>query len=65
MTTQEAIEHFGGIKKLAQLLDVYPQAIYAWGAVPPRSKQFEIQVLSNNELRIDSELLNGLTIKSK
>lgn len=60
MTTQEALEHYGGIKQLAKALDVWPQAIYKWGERPPRSKQFELQVLSNNKLQIDGEFLNDV-----
>ena len=63
MTTQEAIDHLGGIKQLAQFLDIYPQAIYNWGEYPPRGKQYELQVRTNGELQVESE--NGLTTESK
>jgi hypothetical protein len=49
------IEYFGGIKKLAQRLDVWPQAIYEWGDTVPLSVQYKIQVLSNNHFKADDK----------
>jgi hypothetical protein len=51
MTTQEAIDHFGGIKKLAEALGIWPHPIYRWGEHPPKLRQFEIERLTNGELK--------------
>lgn len=64
MTTQEAVDHYGGIKQLAQALNVYPQAIKNWGSRPPRGRQFELYVLTNKELQIDEEFVNGTAKQS-
>jgi hypothetical protein len=55
VTTQEAIQHFGGLKKLADALGIWPQVIYKWGQNPPMARQYEIQVKTNVVLRADPE----------
>lgn len=57
MTKQEAIEYFGGVKALADALGVWPQAVYAWPEVLPRSRQFEIHVKSKGELKVDEKYI--------
>ena len=64
MTTQEAVDHYGGIKQLAHALNIYPQAIKNWGERPPRGRQFELYVLTNRELKIDEEFVNGTASQS-
>lgn len=53
MRTQEAIEHFGSIKKLADALGIWPQSVYLWGPRPPIARQYEIQVKSGGKLLAD------------
>ena len=53
MTTKEAIDHFGGIRQLAEALDVWPHGIYRWGDYPPKQRQYEIQVKSGGELKAE------------
>lgn len=53
MKTSDAIKFFGSIKRLAQKLDVYPQAIGAWGDYPPIPRQYQIEVISGGELRAE------------
>lgn len=60
MTTQEAIEFFGGRRQLAEMLSVWPQVIYAWGEEPPMSRQYELEVKTKGVLRAR----NDATIKS-
>lgn len=60
MTTQEAIDYFGGRRQLAEKLGVWPQVIYAWGEEPPMARQFELQVKTEGALRAR----NDATIKS-
>ena len=55
MTTQEAIDHYGGIKKLADALSIWPQAIYKWQADGiPLSRQYELQIKTNGALMADN-----------
>jgi hypothetical protein len=51
MTTQEAIDHFGGRRQLAEMLGVWPQVIYQWGEEPPMARQYELEVKTNGVLR--------------
>jgi hypothetical protein len=55
MTTKEAVAHFGGVKKLADALGVWPQVVYAWGEYPPKSRQYELEVKTNHQLKADTE----------
>ena len=55
MTTDEAIRYFGSRKKLAQVCDVWPTAIYSWGKYPPLGQQYLIQVKTNGELMAEPE----------
>jgi hypothetical protein len=59
MTTFEAVAHFGGVKKLADALGVWPQVVYAWGEYPPKSRQYELEVKTNGELKAHREPVNG------
>ena len=51
MNTKEAIEHFGGIKNLAEALDCWSNEIYRWGEYPPKGKRWEIQGITNGKLK--------------
>ena len=53
MTTKEAIEYFGSIKKLADALGIWPHPIYRWKENPPKLRQFEIERLTDGELKAD------------
>jgi hypothetical protein len=55
MTTKEAVAFYGGVKKLADELGVWPQVIYAWGERPPMSRQYELEVKTNHQLKADTE----------
>ncbi|WP_025128888.1 Cro/CI family transcriptional regulator [Pseudomonas sp. PH1b] len=50
MLTTEVIAFFGGKSKVAAALKVSPAAISQWGTEPPRSRQYQIQVLSDGKL---------------
>lgn len=52
MRTQEAIEHFGGVTKLADVLGLTRDAIYKWGEYPPNETQYKIMVLSGGSLSV-------------
>lgn len=53
MTTQEAIDYFGGIKPLASALKIWPHVIYRWGKNPPIARQYELQVKTGGVLKVD------------
>lgn len=53
MKTKQAINHFGGVARLAHALRIWPQNIYTWGEYPPISKQYEIHVKSGGRLPVD------------
>ena len=50
MTTQQAIEYYGGIRPLAEALGIWPHTIYRWGKQPPMSRQYELQVKTGGAL---------------
>lgn len=51
MKTKEAIEFFGGIKQLAETLNIWPHVIYRWGDNPPMARQYEIEVKTGGKLK--------------
>lgn len=51
MTTKEAIDHYGGVKQLADALGIWPHVIYRWGIHPPKARQYEIEVKTGGVLR--------------
>ena len=53
MTTQEAIDHYGSVKKLADALGIWPQVIYTWGEKPPMARQYELEVKTAGALKAD------------
>jgi hypothetical protein len=59
MKTEEAVAYYGGTKKLADALGVWPQVIYAWGERPPMSRQYELEVKTEGELKADRESVDG------
>jgi transcriptional repressor of cell division inhibition gene dicB len=53
MTKDEALEFFGGTKRLGAALNIWPHAISRWGKFPPKVRQYQIQVLSEGKLRVE------------
>lgn len=51
MTTQQAIQHFGGARKLAKALKIKPEAVYQWNNHPPALRQYEIEQLTEGKLK--------------
>ena len=39
----------------ADALGVWPQVVYAWGERPPMSRQYELEVKTEGELKADRE----------
>lgn len=56
MTTQEAVNHWGGATKLAEALGLTRDAIYKWGKYPPNETQYKIMVLSGGVLSVTINL---------
>jgi len=56
MKTQDAIAHFGGIPELARALGIRRQAVHQWSDEVPRSRAFELEVLTQGALKaVDEE----------
>lgn len=53
MKTKDAVEHFGGVRQLAEALAIWPHVIYRWGDTPPKARQYEIEVKTNGKLKSD------------
>ena len=48
----DAIKHFGGIVKLAEALDIRPQAISQWSATVPVGRAYQLQILTEGKLKV-------------
>ena len=59
MTTQEAVQLWGGHTRLAKDLGIKRDAIYKWGEYPPNETQYKLMVLSGGRLAVT----NNTTIK--
>jgi hypothetical protein len=55
MKTQNAIDYFGSRKKLADALELWPQAVYRWGDEVPEGSAYKLQVITNGELMVKEE----------
>lgn len=59
MTKQECINYYGSIPKLAAALNISRQAVHQWrNNAPPLAKQYELQIKTNNVLKVSKELIN-------
>lgn len=54
MTTKQAIKYFGSVKALSEALSIWPHGIYRWGDSPPKLRQFEIERITDGELKADA-----------
>jgi DNA-binding transcriptional regulator YdaS (Cro superfamily) len=52
MRTSEVIEYFGGVKKVADALEIWPQAVYQWGDIVPEKTAYKIETITNGVLRV-------------
>jgi len=55
MTTQEAVQLWGGHTRLAKVLGITRDAIYKWGEYPPNETQYKIMVLSGGRLAVTND----------
>ena len=51
MTTEEAIDHYGGVRALAYSLGLTTAAVYAWGRYPPLGRQYQLEIKTGGALR--------------
>lgn len=52
---QDAINHFGGVKPLADALGVWPAAVYKWGENVPELVAYKLHVITGGALKLDSK----------
>ncbi|WP_297924731.1 Cro/CI family transcriptional regulator [uncultured Agitococcus sp.] len=55
MTTQEAVQFWGGPTRLAKVLGITRDAVHKWKQYPPMDKQFQIMVLSGGRLAVTND----------
>lgn len=51
MKTKIAIEHFGGVAKLAEALKISKTAVYLWGDELPEGRAFQLEVITEGKLK--------------
>ena len=55
MKTQDAIDHFGGRREMAEAMDITPQSTHDWGEEPPLLRQYQLEVITKGKLRANRE----------
>lgn len=55
MTLKEAIEYFGTRSELAKKLNISLPAISFWKNKIPMGRQYQIELMTNGELKADTE----------
>lgn len=55
MKTTDAAAFFGSKKKLADALLINPSAVTQWGEFVPKSRQYQIQVLTKGKLKASTK----------
>jgi DNA-binding transcriptional regulator YdaS (Cro superfamily) len=53
MKTIDAVQHFGSRQKIADVLGISRQAVYAWGPVVARGAAYRLQVMTGGNLVVD------------
>ena len=53
MKTKQAIDYYGNIKKLSDVLGIWPHVIYRWGDNPPKARQYELEVKTQGKLKAE------------
>ncbi len=56
MNKDEVLSYFGGVSNLAKLLGISHASVSGWGSVIPKGRAFEIQTITNNDLKVDPAL---------
>ena len=55
MKKKDAIDHFGSVAALADALKITPEAIYQWGEDVPSGREYQIQVITNGDLKANAD----------
>tara|TARA_R110000796_G_C14559564_1_gene434673 strand:- start:3110 stop:3277 length:168 start_codon:yes stop_codon:yes gene_type:complete len=55
MKTEDAINYYGSIKKLADALDIWPHNISRWGKFVPIARAYELEVKTNGALKAENK----------
>lgn len=50
--TKRAIEHYGGVARLAEVLSISRAAIYQWGDEVPEGRAFQLELLTGGALKV-------------
>lgn len=53
MKTLDAVKFYGSRQKLADILGISRQAVYAWGAYVARGAAYRLQVMTGGRLVVD------------
>lgn len=53
MRTQDAIEHFGSQKALADAIGIKQPTVAGWGEYPPLDRQIQIEVFTAGALKAE------------
>jgi len=53
MYTDDAVQHFGGRRQLAEALGITRQAVEQWGKLVARGVAYRLQVMTKNVLVVD------------
>lgn len=60
MKTIDAIKYYGSQRKLKEILGLRArQTIHAWGEYPPPGRQYQIEILTNGELRAERQMVEA------
>ena len=53
MYTDDAVQHFGSRRAIADVLGISRQAVYAWGQYVARGAAYRLQVMTAGKLVVD------------
>lgn len=57
-TLKDVEDYFGGVPALAKALNIKPQSIYQWSGVVPRARAFELEHITNGEIKANELIVN-------
>lgn len=61
MRKADVLQHFGGVRKVANLLNLSTQAVYAWEDIVPERVALKLERITEGKLKYDeSEYLTCL-----
>jgi DNA-binding transcriptional regulator YdaS (Cro superfamily) len=57
MTKQEAVEHFGSQRAVADALGIKQSSVAEWGMYPPETRQLQLHRVTRGKLKAEQEVL--------